>query len=90
MGAYKLEGKRGCPSSTLGHVKYIFSKLHGFIELELASQTEKSYINSGILILIGLNVKCNTSAMLILTPFKMLKVFLSRTWMELTQECSEW
>ena len=57
---------------------------------KLAHQTEKSYINSGILILIGLNVKCNTSEMLILTPFKILKVFISRAWMELIQECSEW
>ena len=53
-------------------------------------QTEKSYINSGILILIGLNVKCNKSAMLILTPFKIFKVFISRAWMELIQERSEW
>ena len=40
-------------------------------------QTEQSYINSGILILIGLNVECNKSAMLVLTSFKILKVIKS-------------
>ena len=51
-------------------------------------QTNKSYITWGILILIGWNAECYKSAYF--DAFQILKVFISRAWMEIIQECSEW